>query len=415
MFFRSLAFVTAIASASAGKSVEIPTNDISATSNLGRGLLSKARALENNDGAYTWVSGYSIKFEKCATSQDYYGGYFGGEGGNNNNNNNNNRNGFNGMYQQRLVHFKLCPSNSCSTSCTNGAEYVIDMNDFVEAYIESKLTAQEYDCEKQRESCEYSCQNANDDQTCESNCYVNAGMDYCVEENNQNNNNNQGVNFQLEDAVECKRLDIDKDALQYYFYNNGGSNNNAYNNYNYNRNGGGNGEMELFVGPYCSKNGKSIHLGVFMDETCSFGAPSGIYEKLNYGQTLPYSSENLIDSNCVSCKEPAEYDENNNGDQQDADEVTEVCERLYEESGKCETNLGSVTAYPNTYACDFIKTLKAGGGTITAKNSAIPAKTFAGVFAVTTVMFAGVSYWLHQKLQRSNVNLADSGVDGQLA
>ena len=205
------------------------------------------------------------------------------------------------------------------------------------------------------------------------------------------------------------------DALQYYFYNNGGSNNNAYNNYNYNRNGGGNGEMELFVGPYCSKNGKSIHLGVFMDETCSFGAPSGIYEKLNYGQTLPYSSENLIDSNCVSCKEPAEYDENNNGDQQDADEVTEVCERLYEESGKCETNLGSVTAYPNTYACDFIKTLKAGGGTITAKNSAIPAKTFAGIFAVTTVMFAGVSYWLHQKLQRSNVNLADSGDDGQLA
>jgi len=152
--------------ASAGKSVEVPTNDIAASSPLGNRILSAARLLENNNNNnnnFSWISGYSIRFEKCATSDEYYGGYF----GNNNNKNNNNRQNFNGLYQQRLVHFKLCPTGSCSASasCSNGADYVIDMNEFVDAYIDSKLTAQQYNCEAVRENC--NCENANDDQACE--------------------------------------------------------------------------------------------------------------------------------------------------------------------------------------------------------------------------------------------------------
>lgn len=50
-----------------------------------------------------------------------------------------------------LVHFKLCPSSSCSSSCAKGADYVVDMNEFVNAYVESKLSVQEYNCE--RKSC----------------------------------------------------------------------------------------------------------------------------------------------------------------------------------------------------------------------------------------------------------------------
>lgn len=56
--------------------------------------------------------------------------YFGGNNNKNNNNKNNNknenRNGYGGMYEQRLVHFKLCPLNSCS-SCDKGGDYVIDL------------------------------------------------------------------------------------------------------------------------------------------------------------------------------------------------------------------------------------------------------------------------------------------------
>lgn len=56
------------------------TPDVSAGSKMGSRLLSKARRLEgNNDGDITWIAEYSLKFQKCATSKDYYDGYFGGE------------------------------------------------------------------------------------------------------------------------------------------------------------------------------------------------------------------------------------------------------------------------------------------------------------------------------------------------
>ena len=72
---------------------------------------------------FSWVSNYSIKFEKCATSTDYYVSQY-VEG--NWDNGGENMNGYGGTYEQRLVHFKLCPSNSCG-SCSKGGDYVIDM------------------------------------------------------------------------------------------------------------------------------------------------------------------------------------------------------------------------------------------------------------------------------------------------
>lgn len=63
---------------------ELPEADISATSKIGSRILSKARMLEgDNDQAYTsWVAGYSIKFDKCVSSANYYGGYFAENGDN---------------------------------------------------------------------------------------------------------------------------------------------------------------------------------------------------------------------------------------------------------------------------------------------------------------------------------------------
>ena len=227
-------------------------------------------------------------------------------------------------------------------------------------------------------------------------------------EDNNNNNNNGQAQFQLEDAAECGELEVDEEALQYFYYNQGANNNQQQNyNYNNNNNNNNNQEMKLFVGPYCASNGKTIHLGTFMDETCSYPTPDGTYEKFNYGQSLPYATESLIDSECVSCKEPQDEDNQNNGDdQQDEDEVLEVCERLYEDAGKCESGLDSgVTYYPNTYACEFIQTLKAPGKMSGAKSTVAASKVFAGLFAATTVVFAGVSYYLYQKARRSNVHL----------
>jgi hypothetical protein len=321
----------------------------------------------------------------------------------------NNRNDYNGKYEQRLVHFKLCPSSSCR-SCAGGADYVIDMNEYINAYVESKMDVQEYNCERVRESCY--CENANDDEACDRNCYYQAGLDYCGnEDEQQNQNGGNQYQFDLKEAIECRRLDVDGNAIQYYLYQNAGNANMQY----YQQGGQQNNQnqnMKLFVGPYCSANGKSIHLGVFMDEACSFDAPLGIYSKIT-GQSLPYSSKSLIESTCVSCKEPQEYNANNNGDQRDEDQVLEVCERLYEQSGKCESNLAAAknpysTIFPNTYGCDFIKRLTVTGKTWISFHqvaSGVTSKALVGVFATTTFIFGATTFHLRKKLQRSNVNL----------
>ena len=132
---------------------------------------------------------------------------------------------------------------------------LISQNEFVEAVIQSKLTAQEYDCEQQQTRCEYTCQNANDDEMCQYQCNA-KGLSYCnKEQEGGNGNGNNAFQFNLEEAAECRKLEVDKDALKYYMYNSGGGNN------QYQFYGNGNGEMGLYVGPYCTTNGKKIMLG----------------------------------------------------------------------------------------------------------------------------------------------------------
>ena len=139
-----------------------------------------------------------------------------------------------------------------------------------------------------------------------------------------------------------------------------------------------------------------------MEETCSISAPKGIYEVVNYGATLPYSKKSIV-SGCISCKEPKEVDYNNYWDNQDPDEVTEVCTELYEVAGKCEENLDGY--YPNrdVTGCGFISNLKSdrrfGSGNV-------PAKVFAGIFAVTTLVLGAIAATLFKKNRRQNVSLA---------
>ncbi len=399
MLLRSIALLTAsTAAVSAGKSVEIPMDNISANSKLGGKIMSKARRLDaNNQQVGAWVANYSLVFQQCAVSDEY----FAFEGGNNDKNN------WQGQQQQKLVHFKLCPSSNCK-SCSNGADYVVPMVDFVEMYFQAKMNAQEYNCEVTKNNCY--CENANDDQACESQCYANAGLDYCEDNNqNNNNNNNQAYEFDIDKAGRCEKMNVDKDTLYYYFQENAGSN--GYNVYGNNQ-----GEMGLYIGPQCSSNGKAIYLNVFMDEWCSIEAPKDAFSKFTYGQTLPYSSTSIIENNCISCKEPQDANQQNNGDQQDEDQILEVCERLYEESAKCEEKLPSgTTYYPNSYGCTLVKSLKAPGKASSRSSSGHASKVFAGLFAATTIAFAGVAYYFYQKAERTNVALVNESGEGAMA
>lgn len=404
-------------------STEVPNKDIAATSKSGNRILSKARRLDGggDEAVTTWVSGYSLKFHSCVANQNYYGGWFNGDnGGNDNNNgnynyngqydanaygdnynyngNNNGAEGYEGMYQQKLVHFKLCPSDSC-WSCKGGADYVVELGDYVDAVLEAKMSATEYQCEQVREQCY--CGNANSEQSCQYDCYKNAGLNDCAEAMYEDE-------FDLQEAVECVELEVDEDAAKQFYYN---SRQRTQANGYYAQNGGGEDQEmgSVYVGPYCAANGKNIHLGLFMEETCSFPAPKGMYEALHYGENLPYSKKGIVDSGCISCKEPKEVDYNNYYDQQDADEVTDVCSTLYEAAGKCEENLGGYQPYRDNFGCNFIKNMQS-PSILSMTNANVPAKVFAGIFAVTTVALAGVAAVLFKRNRRQNVSLAGDAI-----
>jgi hypothetical protein len=117
-----------------------------------------------------------------------------------------------------------------------------------------------------------------------------------------------------------------------------------------------------------------------------------------YGNSLPYSKDSLVTNSCVACKEPDNYNNRNNNDQQDADNVLEVCQRLYEDAGKCESSLSGTIPYPNTYGCDFIKTLPRVSSWSISKSSSVSAKAFASIFAITTVALGALTVFLHKKV-----------------
>jgi hypothetical protein len=170
MLFKSAVIASLVASAAAF----VPDEGIQADSKIGHKLMSKARALgDNGDGDATWLIGYNIKYLGCTGLIQVNGG---GEGDNNNDNND----GSSLLYTQNLVKFGLCSSDVSCSSCGNGsAQYVVAMSDFVDAWTESKMEAQEQVCENVRENCY--CDDANDDEVCEAACYTALGMTECIQ------------------------------------------------------------------------------------------------------------------------------------------------------------------------------------------------------------------------------------------
>jgi hypothetical protein len=193
MMFRStiLATLVATAAATAAASSVIPDFDISANSKLGKKLMSKARALEQNgEQDTTWMANYSIKYMGCSSIIQINGGEGGGGGGDESM-----------LYQQNLVKFALCPSEDACSSCNTGvAQYVVNMMEFIDAYTEMKMSEQETKCEYIREYCY--CDNRDDDEGCENQCYADAGMSQCIEYEGDEE-------FEIQQYLECDGKSFD--------------------------------------------------------------------------------------------------------------------------------------------------------------------------------------------------------------
>jgi len=123
-----------------------------------------------------------------------------------------------------------------------------------------------------------------------------------------------------------------------------------------NNNDDGNG-YQYYIGPACTDDGTDIKLDLFYDEYCTQVPEDVTFEQVSNGWTMPYSEGGLVSTYCSSCREV---------DDDGAYETKEMCERLYESSGKCESNMESYHYYGKQEgACEYIQELlpnSSGGG-----------------------------------------------------
>lgn len=338
-------------------SVSVQSFDgIRSDSELGQKLLVKARNLNENSADNSWVAGYSIKFQGCYNVQQW----------------NTAANSVDDvrLKTKRLVRFRLCPTNFCSSSnaggCNGGyGDYIIDMNTFVNAYYEAKLSAEALAC--QSHAC--NCEGAKNPDYCDYDCYLAAGMPYCSETNPYTNQS--VVPIDVGNYMTCSE----------------------YNSDNY------------FLGPYCSNQGGSLFMGVFTDDTCSEFADtsSGLTTfKAISGGDLPFGDASIVGANCLSC---AATDNAGSGDS-----VGSQCSTIYSIAGKCESNLASgTTSYPNTRGCSYMEGIqiirKDGIITNVSTGSSRVATSFIVFFAMASVACGFYIWYLRKRITRNKNQL----------
>jgi len=305
---------------------------------------SQLRRLDQN-GNQVDISSYSLKFQKCQFVKAYDDEMA------------ENEDAGTVLATKHFVIFRLCPSNSCG-SCNYGyGEYLVDMEEYLEATIEYAKDKQEEKCDQCEEECDgyYGNQNQDDDieqeegenneegggrRLSSSNCKE------CTDTCEKIENMEENGYIDATDFVECQEIQDEGDD---------GS--------------------ALYAGAMCASNGSKIKIGVFSDNECrilnseldveNFLADGdGNQMKLSHALLkTTYESDS-----CLSCLVENDEDDDNGKES----EVEEVCENLYMSAAKCEEKHGfddglskNYYGYENQFeneetVCDFISSLKSG-------------------------------------------------------
>jgi len=356
--------------------------DIPLNSEFGKRILANAegRQLEENNAAF--LADYSIKFQGCHHVQQW-------------NDEADEENDVRIM-TKRLARFRLCPADSCTNQNGSGCnskygDYVVDMDTFVEAYVEAMQQDDGSFCADVASDCTDYCANS-DENDCMYECYMLTAA-WCYQANDDDQDGEE--DFNALQYAECQRVD---------FPNN-----------NQNNNGGErqleDQQQEYYMGTYCANQGGQVRIGVFTDDTCTTFASSGesMFENA-YGFEIPYSRGSLISNRCYGCVDggDGDGDDNNNGDNNGNQQAKEMCSNVYQVSGKCETRMN--IDYPNESSCNYIEGVKIiqNDGVIRTTNTkkSKAAAIGIGLFTTLSVLLVGYVFYLRTKLARAQVNLA---------
>mmetsp|Transcript_17936 Transcript_17936/g.41162 ORF Transcript_17936/g.41162 Transcript_17936/m.41162 type:complete len:422 (-) Transcript_17936:182-1447(-) len=352
------------------------------------------------------ISGYSLKFEQCQFVKAYDDELAGEDSET-------------VLATKRFVIFRLCPSDACDSCNYNFGEYIVDLEEYLEATVNYQQEMQEEMCNSCEENCQWDEDEEQDNDRRRKLEDYGSDCDSCYEECMKIENMEDNGYIDATEFLECQMVYDPEDD----------------------------GKSALYAGPMCASSGSKIKIGIFTDEECNIpDSDKDVDDYLMDGDGVSMKLSHALlktvySSDCISCLQPAEEDENEDEEEQDEDEdaeeeepeVLEMCEQLYQAAAKCEKTNGfdngyaSYDGYENQLAqegvvCDFVESLKAGSYdesgeiVVNGKSSSVGggSQTTGGQkFALTffilgTVGLAGYAGMLHSKLTKGTVGLSES-------
>ena len=370
---------------------------------------SQIRKLDENEEYAVDISSYSVKFEKCQFVKSYDDALAEDE------------DSTTVLATKRFVIFRLCPENSCSSCNYNYGEYMVDLETYLEATVEYQQELQEGMCEACQECGNYDDQQNQDNQDEDRKLQkagrklqnYNVDCDSCYEECQKIENMEENGYVDATNFLECAMIYDPEDD----------------------------GKSALYAGPTCASSGSKIKIGVFSDEYCnvldtSKDVDDYLMDDDGYQMKLSHALLKTVyaEDSCVSCTVVQEENNDRKLDEQEADEVLDMCQNLYEGAAKCEKTHGfdngysSYDGYANQLSqeevvCDYIESMKAGSydekGEIVVNGSNTSsgggAKTTGGqkfaltFFVLGTAGLAAYAGMLHSKLTKGSSGLSNQG------
>jgi len=345
-------------------------------------LLKKARRLNQNQNNQVDISSYAVKFEKCQFIKAYSDELA------------ENAESDTVLGMKRFVIFRLCPDNECSTCDSNYGEYMVDLDDYLQATIEYEQRNQEEMCNTCNE-CAAEADDADADAAAgnrERNL-VTVDCSTCASDCEKIANMEANGYVDASEFLECQLLyDPDDDS-----------------------------KAPLYAGPVCASSGSKINIGVFTDQYCyvadeSKSVDDYLVDADGNAMKLSHALLKLVYSGtCISC---SREEEDNNDNQ-----ANDMCKALYEDAAKCEASHGFDSGYDEyggyenqvaqeSVVCDFISSVSKGSydtsGEISIKGSNVRSGSSASTtggqkfalsfFILGTVGLAAYAAMLHNKL-----------------
>eukprot|EP00542_Grammatophora_oceanica_P006161 CAMPEP_0194064114 /NCGR_PEP_ID=MMETSP0009_2-20130614/82182_1 /TAXON_ID=210454 /ORGANISM="Grammatophora oceanica, Strain CCMP 410" /LENGTH=482 /DNA_ID=CAMNT_0038716495 /DNA_START=87 /DNA_END=1535 /DNA_ORIENTATION=+ len=270
----------------------------------------------------------------------------------------------------RFVVFRLCNSNLCSSYNTYGCEYdfgeyVIAMEDYLDIMYQYHYARYEEYCQ----TCILCMNPVSDDEVNDDDSiynisnYVNYTDDGGYDDDLYNYTNvtdddaifNAVTDCEYYEAClnykrACRNFGVDTITYEDYF----GCAKFAV------------GQNVAYLGPHCASDGYAIHIGIFEDEYCQ--EYIGDLVDISQYTGMHFSDDGMgfyANNKCISCLAEDEYTLYE--DQEEAEEVYELCDVMYQAAGKCNRylNTGDVDetygsenqADAESMTCNFVESL----------------------------------------------------------